>query len=89
MGDPTTQGTILLCVKPQVQQHKYVDICVRVFQYLLDEVPSIDGEVRGQIEFTFQDLIDGLLPVFGCEWRLEENQRRVRTAGGCDLSTGI
>lgn len=59
-----------------------------MFLYLLDEVPGIDGEIRGQVEFTFQDLIDGLLPVFGCEWRLEEKKKRVRT-GGCNLSTGI
>lgn len=47
-----------------------------MFQYLLDEVPGIDGQVWGQIEFTLQDLINGLLLVFSCEWRLVENQRR-------------
>lgn len=47
-----------------------------MFQYLLDEVPGIDGQVWGQIEFTLQDLINGLLPVFSCEWRLVENRRR-------------
>ena len=44
--------------------------------YLFDEVPGVDGQVRGQIEFTLQYLINGLLPVFSCERRLEEKHRR-------------
>lgn len=62
-------------------------------QYLLDKVPGIDGKVWGQVEFTFQDLINGLLPVFSCEWRLVENHRResgwlvkeIRTTGFSNL----
>lgn len=47
-----------------------------LLQYLLDEVSGIDGQVWGQIEFALQDLINGLLPVFSCEWRLVDNHRR-------------
>ena len=52
-----------------------VCVCVCVTD-LLDEVPGINGQVWGQTEFTLQDLINGLLSVFSCEWRLVENQRR-------------
>lgn len=44
-------------------------------EHLFDEVAGIDGQVRGQIEFTLQDLIDGLLPVFSRKWRLVENHK--------------
>ena len=44
--------------------------------HLLDEVSGIDGQVGGQVEFTLQDLIDGLLPVFSSERRLVENHRK-------------
>lgn len=39
-------------------------------RHLFDEVSGVDGQVRRQVEFTLQDLIDGLLPVLSCEWRL-------------------
>lgn len=39
--------------------------------HLFDEVSGIDCQVRRQVEFTLQDLIDGLLPVFRRERRLK------------------
>lgn len=45
--------------------------------HLFDEVLGIDCQVRREAEFALQDLIDGLLPVLGCERRLETNNTKL------------
>ena len=39
--------------------------------YLLNEVPGFRSEVRGHVESGMQDLVNGPLPVFSTEGRLE------------------
>lgn len=40
--------------------------------HLFDEVPGVRGEVRGQRQLPFDDLVHGFLPVLSSEGRLEE-----------------
>ncbi len=48
---------------------------------LFEDIFSVSGEVRRDVELGMEDAVNGSLPVLSTEWRLEGGERREGRGG--------